>query len=168
MIEQSLGFIYGPPGCLKTFIALDMALSFATGAGQWWGRPIARRRRRDLHFQRGAGRPQVPHHGVGAAPQGRCRRRAVLPDPAEHQFHDGRGCRQAAGDGGGHRGQGGEPIAAVFVDTVSPRAARRRGEPAEGHDAVRGGLRCGAAAVRRHRDRHPPHQREWRASEAPP
>jgi hypothetical protein len=43
VIEQSLGFIYGPPGCLKTFIALDMALCFATGQRQWWGRLIERR-----------------------------------------------------------------------------------------------------------------------------
>ena len=43
VIEQSLGFIYGPPGCLKTFIALDMALSFTTGQAQWWGRPIMRK-----------------------------------------------------------------------------------------------------------------------------
>jgi hypothetical protein len=43
VIEQSLGFIYGQPGCLKTFIALDIALSFATGKAQWWGRPIERK-----------------------------------------------------------------------------------------------------------------------------
>ncbi|WP_439407929.1 AAA family ATPase [Bradyrhizobium sp. DASA03076] len=41
--ENSLGFIYGPPGSLKTFIALDMALSFASGQAQWWGRAIARK-----------------------------------------------------------------------------------------------------------------------------
>jgi hypothetical protein len=42
VIEQALGFIYGPPGCLKTFIALGMALSFATGRTDWWGRTIER------------------------------------------------------------------------------------------------------------------------------
>ena len=42
MVEQALGFIYGPPGCLKTFLALDLALSFASGQGQWWGRPVQR------------------------------------------------------------------------------------------------------------------------------
>ena len=42
VVEQSLGFIYGPPGCLKTFIALDMALSFTTRQAQWWGRDIQR------------------------------------------------------------------------------------------------------------------------------
>jgi len=42
IIEEALGFIYGPPGCLKTFIALDLALSFATGQAQWWGRDIQR------------------------------------------------------------------------------------------------------------------------------
>lgn len=43
VVEQALGFIYGPPGCLKTFIALDMALSFTTGQAQWWGRDIQRK-----------------------------------------------------------------------------------------------------------------------------
>ena len=42
VIEQSFGFIYGPPGCLKTFIALNMALSFATAQAKWWGRDIRR------------------------------------------------------------------------------------------------------------------------------
>ena len=42
IVEQALGFIYGPPGCLKTFIALDMALSFATGRTMWWDRAIER------------------------------------------------------------------------------------------------------------------------------
>lgn len=41
-IEQALGFVYGPPGCLKTFICLDMALSFATQRAAWWGRDIER------------------------------------------------------------------------------------------------------------------------------
>lgn len=40
VIEQSLGFIFGPPGSLKTFIALDIALSLATGQGEWWGYKI--------------------------------------------------------------------------------------------------------------------------------
>ena len=43
VVEQSLGFIYGPPGCLKTFIALDMALSFTVGMPDWWGRAIERK-----------------------------------------------------------------------------------------------------------------------------
>ena len=37
MIEHSLGIIYGPPGSLKTFICLDMALSLATKQSGWWG-----------------------------------------------------------------------------------------------------------------------------------
>jgi hypothetical protein len=40
VIDRALGFIYGPPGCLKTFIALDMALSLTTGQADWWGRKI--------------------------------------------------------------------------------------------------------------------------------
>lgn len=42
IIERALGFIYGPPGCLKTFIALGMGLSFAVGMPDWWGRKIER------------------------------------------------------------------------------------------------------------------------------
>ena len=42
IIEEALGFIYGPPGCLKTFIALSMGLSFAVGMQDWWGRKIER------------------------------------------------------------------------------------------------------------------------------
>jgi hypothetical protein len=40
--ERVLGFIYGPPGCLKTFIALDIGLSLATRRQTWWGHGIAR------------------------------------------------------------------------------------------------------------------------------
>ncbi|MGY2987679.1 AAA family ATPase [Bradyrhizobium sp. USDA 4508] len=40
--ERSLGFIYGPPGSLKTFIALGMALSFVTNQPKWWDRAINR------------------------------------------------------------------------------------------------------------------------------
>lgn len=42
VIERALGFIFGPPGCLKTFIALGMGLSFAVGMPDWWGRKIER------------------------------------------------------------------------------------------------------------------------------
>jgi hypothetical protein len=42
VIEQSLGFLYGPPGCLKSFIALDMALAITTGQPSWWNRKISR------------------------------------------------------------------------------------------------------------------------------
>ena len=42
VVDQSMGFIYGPPGCLKTFLALDMALSLASGQKLWWNRGIQR------------------------------------------------------------------------------------------------------------------------------
>ncbi|AYO83599.1 AAA family ATPase [Methylobacterium brachiatum] len=42
VVEESLGFIFGPPGCLKTFIALGMGLSFSVGMPDWWGRQIQR------------------------------------------------------------------------------------------------------------------------------
>ena len=43
VVEQALGFIFGPPGCLKTFIALNMGLSLATGRPTWWGRAVQRK-----------------------------------------------------------------------------------------------------------------------------
>ena len=43
IVEGSLGFIYGPYGTLKTFITLDLALSFSSGLGQWWNRKVERR-----------------------------------------------------------------------------------------------------------------------------
>lgn len=39
-IGNGLCFIYGAPGCGKTFIALDLALSIATGQESWWGKEI--------------------------------------------------------------------------------------------------------------------------------
>ena len=41
--ERSLGFMFGPPGSLKTFIALDIGLSIATGRSTWWNRVIERK-----------------------------------------------------------------------------------------------------------------------------
>jgi RecA/RadA recombinase len=43
VVEQSMGFIFGPPGCLKTFIALGMALSLTAGRPTWWGRSVQRK-----------------------------------------------------------------------------------------------------------------------------
>lgn len=40
MIENGLTFIFGAPGCGKSFIAQGMALSIAAGLPQWWGRDI--------------------------------------------------------------------------------------------------------------------------------
>ena len=42
MIENALGFIFGAPGCGKSFIALGQALSLASGQPDWWGREITR------------------------------------------------------------------------------------------------------------------------------
>lgn len=38
--EGGLGFIFGPPGCGKSFIGLGMALSVAARLPEWWGRSI--------------------------------------------------------------------------------------------------------------------------------
>jgi len=40
IIERAMGFIYGAPGCGKTFIALDIALSVAGSIKSWWDRKI--------------------------------------------------------------------------------------------------------------------------------
>jgi hypothetical protein len=42
VIENALGFVFGAPGCGKSFIALSQALSLATGQPDWWGRKITR------------------------------------------------------------------------------------------------------------------------------
>ena len=39
--ERALGFIFGPPSSLKTFIALDLALCLAGGCLEWWGRKLS-------------------------------------------------------------------------------------------------------------------------------
>ena len=39
-IENGLYFLYGAPGCGKTFIALDLALTLATSRASWWGNDV--------------------------------------------------------------------------------------------------------------------------------
>lgn len=43
VIDRGLGFIFGPPGCGKSFIALGQALALACGLDDWWGRKILRK-----------------------------------------------------------------------------------------------------------------------------
>ena len=40
VIDNGLGFVFGPPGCGKTFVQLSMALSIAYGLPSWFGRKI--------------------------------------------------------------------------------------------------------------------------------
>ena len=40
MIETGLGFVYGPPGCGKSFITIGMGLSIAAQRTEWFGRAI--------------------------------------------------------------------------------------------------------------------------------
>jgi hypothetical protein len=40
IIDESLAFLYGPPGCGKSFIAIDIALCVATQQKQWFERQI--------------------------------------------------------------------------------------------------------------------------------
>ena len=40
MIETGLGFVYGPPGCGKSFITIGMGLSIASQRPDWFGRAI--------------------------------------------------------------------------------------------------------------------------------
>ena len=42
MIETALGFVFGPPGCGKSFLTIGMALSLAAKMSQWFGRDIKR------------------------------------------------------------------------------------------------------------------------------
>jgi hypothetical protein len=43
VIDRGLGFVFGPPGCGKSFITLGQALSISCGLENWWGRKIARK-----------------------------------------------------------------------------------------------------------------------------
>jgi hypothetical protein len=38
--EEALGFIFGPPGSGKSFVALGQALALAMKQDSWWGQPI--------------------------------------------------------------------------------------------------------------------------------
>ncbi len=40
MIEAALGFVYGPPGCGKSFLTIGMGLSIASQCAEWFGRSI--------------------------------------------------------------------------------------------------------------------------------
>jgi hypothetical protein len=40
VIENSLGFIYGAPASGKSFIALGMGMTLATGQTKWWGKDV--------------------------------------------------------------------------------------------------------------------------------
>ncbi len=40
LVQQSLVAMVAPPGCNKTFLALDLALSVASGQSSWLGRPL--------------------------------------------------------------------------------------------------------------------------------
>jgi hypothetical protein len=42
IVENALGFIFGAPSSVKTFLALDLSLTLATGQTEWWGRGIGR------------------------------------------------------------------------------------------------------------------------------
>lgn len=42
VIEEALGFVFGPPGSLKTFLTLSLGLSFSVGMPDWWGRKVER------------------------------------------------------------------------------------------------------------------------------
>ena len=41
-IEKALGFVFGPPGCGKSFLTIGMALSIAAFVGQWFSHDIKR------------------------------------------------------------------------------------------------------------------------------
>jgi len=118
VVEQALGFIYGPPGCLKTFIALDMALSFTTGQPTWWNRSVQRQGtvvyissegQADLKFRLQAWE-QHRKVKISGTPFRLIRQSINFMDPADVGKLLATVDAVAAETG---------PIAAVFVDTVS-------------------------------------------------
>ena len=38
--QQGVGFVYGPPGSLKSFLVMDLGLTIATKLPDWWGHKI--------------------------------------------------------------------------------------------------------------------------------
>ena len=117
-IEQALGFVYGPPGCLKTFICLDMALSFVSGLPEWWGRGIERsgavvyissEGQSDLKFRIEAW--ETKHKKVDNCPFYLIRQTINFMQPADvgRLLATVQEIARLAG----------KPLAAVFVDTVS-------------------------------------------------
>ena len=136
VVEQALGFIYGPPGCLKTFIALDMALSFTTGQQLWWNRGVQRKGavvyissegQADLKFRLQA---WEKHRGARiAGTPFRLIRQSI-------NFMDRQDVGKLLATVAAIEAETG-PIAAVFVDTVSRVLPGRRREPAKGYEPVR-------------------------------
>ena len=55
---DTLALLYGPSGCTKTFVALDVALSVATAT--WWHGSEGRGRARALHRRRRPRRHRRP------------------------------------------------------------------------------------------------------------
>jgi hypothetical protein len=118
IVENALGFVFGAPSSVKTFFALDLSLSLATGQTEWWGRGIGRsgavvyissEGMSDLKFRimaweqhRGVDADDAPfwlvHESINFTKQDDIRKLLATV--------------QAIADEAG-------PIAAVFVDTVS-------------------------------------------------
>jgi hypothetical protein len=117
--EGTLGFIYGPPGCLKTFIALDMALALATRRPVWWGHGIAR----------GGAVIYISSEGVGSLKfrlmAWESHRRVAADDAPFYliretlNFMSGDDVGKLLATVGAIAAVAAVPIAAVFVDTVS-------------------------------------------------
>ena len=119
VVEQALGFIYGPPGCLKTFIALDMALSFTTARDEWWGRNtqcygvviyISSEGQSDLKYRIQA---WEQHHGINADSAPFYLIRQSL------NFMSADDVAKLLATVEDIAAKVGKPIAAVFIDTVS-------------------------------------------------
>lgn len=119
IIEQSLGFIYGPPGSLKTFLAIDLALHLACARAQWWGRPI--QRHGAVVYVCSEGYASIKyriaawerHRGVNADRAPFCLVRQNINFMNVEDAAKLLETIQAVAD------ETGMPIAAVFVDTVS-------------------------------------------------
>lgn len=119
IVEDSLGFIFGPPGCLKTFIAIGQAMTWVTKQSEWWGRPvnkhgaviyISSEGHRSLKYRLKA---WGQHHraDIRGAPFYLLRQSLNFMDPKDE------GKLMATVAGAVKRA--GMPILAIFVDTVS-------------------------------------------------
>jgi hypothetical protein len=119
MIEGALGFIFGPPGSLKTFVAIDIALHLATGKSSWWGRPMQRKGAVVYICSEGYASMKYRiaawerHRGVNADNAPFCLIRQNINFMKLEDVAKLLETVQAVAD------ETGEPIVAVFVDTVS-------------------------------------------------
>jgi hypothetical protein len=117
--ERALGFIFGPPSSLKTFIALDLALSMAARLPQWWSRGISRHGAVVYLCREGTSsfKKRIQAWEIHR----KCQARGIPFYLIEHpcNFMDGGDVGKAVATIKAIMAKAGVPVAAVMVDTVS-------------------------------------------------